>query len=104
MKNTLIYKIIFNTNNKVYEIYANNAYQDDIFSFIRVDGIIFDNNKGTLIDPAEEQIRLEFSGVESLLLPVQSVLRIDIVKNKGTSKLFEANQEQKITQFPIKVK
>ncbi len=94
-----IYKIVFFNQSKLYEIYAKLVNQAPMYGFIEISDIIFDDDS-IVVDPAEEKIKNEFSGVKSTYIPMHSVIRIDYVEKKGTSKIQDISSKDKISYFP----
>ena len=72
-----IYKIIFVNQGKVYEIYARQVSHGGLFGFVEVEKLVFGARSSVVVDPSEERIQTEFSGVTRTYLPLHSVLRID---------------------------
>ena len=68
-----IYKVVFLSQGKVYEIYARNVTQGTLFGFIEVERLVFGERSSIVIDPAEERIRSEFAGVRRTYLPLHSI-------------------------------
>ncbi len=95
-----IYKISFINQGKVYELYAKNVYQSDLYGFVEIEGLIFGETTSVVIDPGEESLKAEFSGVERTMVPMHSVIRIDQVQKQGQSKILELDGYSKITPFP----
>ncbi len=100
MQENILYKVIFINRSKVYELYANEVYSSDIYGFILVADLVFDQNKTIVIDPAEDKIREEFENVNVLHLPVQSVIRIEEVKKKMSCKIRDIKKGENIASFP----
>jgi hypothetical protein len=82
MNDSILFKIIFINNGKVYELYAREVFSSEIYGFIYVADLVFDQNKTIVIDPAEEKLREEFKNANVLHLPIQCVTRIEEVKKK----------------------
>jgi hypothetical protein len=82
-----IYKVIFLNQGKVYELYARSIYQSDLYGFIEVEELIFGEQTSLLVNPAEERLQGEFSGVRRSFIPVHSIIRIDEVEKEGVSKI-----------------
>lgn len=82
-----IYKIVFIQIGEVYEIYAKSIYQSDMYGFIEVEEYIFDQNSQIVVDPSEEKLKTEFKGVKRSYIPIGSIVRIDEVDKKGSSKI-----------------
>lgn len=95
-----IYKISFINQGKVYELYAEKVYQGDLYGFVEIEGLIFGETTSVVIDPGEEKLKAEFSGVERTMVPMHSVIRIDEVKKQGQSKIIELDGNANVTPFP----
>ncbi len=54
------------------------------------------------MDPTEEKIRTEFSGVERTFIPLHAIMRIDQVEKQGVSKISTV-EDGNVTQFPMPV-
>lgn len=102
MAEKIIYKIVFINNEEVYELYAHYVGQSDIFGFIEIEELIFGEKSELVIDPTEERLESEYSGVTRTHVPLHSVLRIDEVEKRGTSKISPASgSPNKVAQFPV---
>ena len=95
-----IYRICFINQGKLYELYASAVYQSEMYGFVVVEGLLFDRAQTVVIDPAEEKLKDEFNGVSRTLVPIHSVIRIDEVEKKGTSKIVDLDGKSNITPFP----
>jgi hypothetical protein len=95
-----LYKIAFVNQGKVYEIYARSVAQGGLFGFIEVEKLVFGERSSVVVDPGEERIKSEFSGVRRTYLPMHSILRIDEVEKEGVSKITKA-EGGNVTQFPV---
>lgn len=98
-----VFKIIFQNDNKLFEIFAKNVYQSDMFGFIEIEEILFGEQSTVLVDPSEEKLKTEFSHVVRSFIPMQSIIRIDEVPKQATSKIREIGFNSSggnITQFP----
>jgi hypothetical protein len=98
-----IYKIIFLNQNKIYEIYAKYVSSDlEMYGFIEVGDIIFNNNSGIVVDPSEEKLKSEFAGVKKTFIPMHAIYRIDEVDKEGISKISEqvGGSVSNVHQFP----
>jgi len=93
-----IFKVLFVNQGKVYEIYARKVSHGGILGFVEIEELVFGERAGLVLDPSEERIKSEFEGVKRSFLPMHSVLRIDEVSKRGSSKItqFEGN----VTPFP----
>lgn len=100
-KKTVLYKVIFNSAGKIYELYASAVISSEIWGFVRVSGIEFTPPEGLVIDPTEERLRDEFAGVRSLHLPMHAVVRIEEVAARGALKILDGVSGEKIMPFPV---
>lgn len=100
MNDSILYKVVFINNSKVYELYSRDVFSSEIYGFIYIADLVFDQKQRIVIDPAEEKIKEEFENVNVLHLPIQSVIRIEEVKEKKTCKIRDIKQGENITQFP----
>lgn len=100
MNDSILYKIVFINKSKVYELYARDVFSSEIYGFIYVADLVFDQNQSIVIDPAEDKLRDEFENVNVLHLPVQSVIRIEEVKKKKSCKIRDIKQGDNISHFP----
>lgn len=95
-----IYRIAFLGQGQLYEIYARSVSHGDLFGFITVEELIFGERSSVVVDPSEEKIKSEFSGVKRTYLPLHSVVRIDEVEKQGASKVSKA-EGGNVSQFPM---
>jgi hypothetical protein len=96
-----IFRIMFVNQGKVYEVYARKVSHGDLFGFIEVEELVFGERSSVVLDPAEERVKGEFSGVKRTFLPLHSILRIDEVKKQGTPKITALEAGANVAQFPI---
>ena len=97
-----IYKISFFNQGKVYEIYAKHVFQSDLWGFLEVEEFVFGERSQMIVDPSEEKLKNEFTGVKRSFIPVQAVVRIDEVEKEGACKITEASAGN-ISNFLSKV-
>ena len=103
MATTPIYKVIFHNQNQVYEVYAREIYQSDMYGFIEVEEFVFGERTQMLVDPAEEKLKSEFAGVTRSYIPMHAIIRIDEVEKEGVGKVTETKGDSKIATFPTLV-
>jgi hypothetical protein len=97
-----VYKVIFHNQGKLYELYARHVTQGNMYGFIEVGDIIFGERSALLVDPAEERLKAEFSGVKYTYIPIYAVVRIDEVEQEGINKIVSTTESgSNITPFPI---
>jgi len=97
-----IYKVLFMSGGKVYEIYARQVSHGAILGFVEVEELIFGERSSVVVDPSEERIKTEFAGVKRTYIPVHAVLRIDEVEKQGVSKISRLEGDN-VTPFPMPV-
>ncbi len=101
MAEKTIYRIVFINQDEVYELHAHNVGQSDFFGFIEIEDLIFGEKSELVIDPTEERLESEYSGVTRTLVPMHSILRIDEVKKRGANKISPAaGNVSSVTPFP----
>jgi hypothetical protein len=99
MSSQQIYKVVFASQGKVYEIYARHVGQGNLFGFIEVEKLVFGTRSTVVVDPSEERIQSEFAGVTRTYIPLHSVLRVDEVEKQGVSKITNL-EGSNVTPFP----
>ena len=96
------YLIKFHNQGKIYEIYAKQIIQSDLFGFIQIEDIVFDAKSSLVVDPSEEHLKSEFNGVKRTHIPMQAIIRIDEVEETGQSKITASDDKTtNVTNFPI---
>jgi hypothetical protein len=88
-----IFKVVFLNQGKVYEIYAKTVRQGDLYGFVEIEDLIFEQSTSLVVDPSAEKLREEFSGVHRTRVPIHAVIRID-------GKITEIDANSNITPFP----
>ena len=98
-----IYKVRFINEGKVYEIYARQVYQGQLYGFVEVEELIFGEKSALVVDPAEERLKSEFAGVKRSYIPMHAIIRIDEVEKEGTAKIsaLPGGKADKVTPFPL---
>ena len=96
-----IFRISFHSNGKVYQMHAQQVVQAELYGFIEVRDLLFDEHTSLVIDPAEERLKAEFAGVQRLVLPMHAVMRIEEVEKRGQNKILEVDGTlSNVTPFP----
>ena len=95
-----IYKVIFHNGGQVYEVFARQIYQSDMWGFVEIEELVFGERSQILVDPGEEKLKNEFSGVKRSYIPLQSIVRIDEVEKEGAARISEGGSA-KIAPFPV---
>ena len=97
-----VYRILFHNQGQVYEVYARNIYQSELYGFVEIEDYTFGTRSQMLIDPAEDRLRNEFEGVQRSFIPMHSVVRVDEVEKEGVAKITDGKGD-KVTPFPMPV-
>jgi len=95
-----VFRIAFVNRGKVYEIYAKNVRQGELYGFVEIEDLLFDQTSRVLVDPAEERLKSEFSSVRRTLVPMHAVIRIDEVSKQGQNRILDLDKDSKVTPFP----
>jgi len=98
MKAKKTYKIIFYNHDDVFEVYASHVYPSEMYGFVEVEQLLFGEKSQLLVDPSEERLKTEFSGVKRTYIPMNAIVRIDEVEQEGTPKV--TPNKSSITNFP----
>lgn len=96
--NSEIYKVTFLNKGKVYEVFVKQVYQSDLYGFVEIEDYVFGERSQVVVDPGEEKLKAEFSGVKRSFIPIQAIIRIDEVEKSGASKISSGDN---ITPFPV---
>lgn len=102
MKPKPIYRVLFQNQGNLYELYARRVGQGALFAFVEVEEIIFGTRGSLLVDPSEERLKSEFAGVKRTYIPLPAVVRIDEVDKEGVNKIVALSAPQgNVTPFPL---
>lgn len=93
-----IYKVIFYNNEDIFEIYAMHVFASDLYGFVEVEQLLFGEKSQLLVDPSEERLKTEFSGVKRTFIPMNAVIRIDEVEQSGSPKI--SGVKSSVRPFP----
>ena len=100
MAKKLVYKVIFVNQGQVYEIYAKQVTQSALLGFVEVEGLFFGEKSEVVIDPVEERLKNEFSGVTRTYIPMNAIIRMDEVEKRGVNRMTALSKSDNITPFP----
>jgi hypothetical protein len=96
-----VYKVIFQNGNQVFEVFARQIYQSDMWGFIEVEEFVFGERSKIVVDPGEEKLKNEFSGVKRSYIPLQAIIRIDEVDKEGSGKVSDSAPGGNVASFPF---
>ena len=94
-----VFRIAFFNQNEVYEVYARQIYQSEIYGFVEIEEFVFGERSQVVVDPSEERLKQQFTGVKRSFIPMHSIIRIDEVEKEGVAKITEARSGN-IANFP----
>lgn len=97
-----LFKIIFLQRDAVYEIYARQVSESDMYGFIVIEEIVFDERDSLLINPEQEKLKTEFAQVARTYIPMPAILRIDEVEKDSLTQKITGNVATigNVTIFP----
>jgi hypothetical protein len=93
-----LFRITFLNKGQVYEVYAREVYQSDLWGFIEIENFVFGERSQMVVDPSEEKLKNEFSSVKRSFIPLQAIIRIDEVEKEGVATISKGDN---IAPFPI---
>ena len=96
-----IYKVIFLNQGQVFEMYAKQIYQSDLWGFLEIEEFVFGERTQVVVDPSEEKLKAQFEGVVRSFVPMHAIIRIDEVERLGTAKISEAKGTGNVMPFPM---
>ena len=97
-----VYKVMFQNGNQVFEVFARQIYQSDMWGFIEVEEFVFGERSQILVDPSEEKLKNEFNGVKRSYIPLQAIIRIDEVDKEGSGRISDAPASAgNVASFPF---
>ncbi len=96
-----LYRVRFMGQDKIYEVYAEDVYQGDLYGFVVLEGLVFGEHTTLVVDPAEEKLKNEFEGVKQTVVPMHAIIRIDEVEKQGVGKITELSGN--VSHFPSPV-
>lgn len=98
-----VFKVVFLSEGKVWEIYARSVGASHLMGFVEVEGLLFGERSAVIVDPTEEHVRHEFEGVERTSIPIHAILRIDQVAKRGTARITALPAGHKVVPMPAPV-
>jgi len=96
-----IFKVVFLNQAQVFEVYVQQIYQSDLYGFIEIEEFLFGEKNQLIVDPGEEKLKSEFSGVKRSYIPMHAIIRIDEVERQGVAKVSDSVAGGNITAFPM---
>lgn len=100
MASPRVYRITFMNQGRVLELYAKSIGSADLFGFIEVGHLLWSQKSSVVIDPSEDSLKHEFTGVKRFFVPMHAVIRIDEVDHEGTPKVI-TTAGGTVSPFPV---
>jgi hypothetical protein len=98
------YRVVFQNNGQVVELYVKSIYQSDLYGFIEVEEYLFGQKSSVVLDPTEDKLRSEFANVKRSYIPMQHIIRIDEVEHVGQVKSVKAEGGATVSVMPPRAK
>ncbi|MEE8138392.1 MAG: DUF1820 family protein [Thermoanaerobaculia bacterium] len=99
-----VYKVLFQNQGELFEIYAKQVSQGNLYGFVEVEELLFGERSTVLVDPSEERLKTEFRDVKRIYIPMHSIVRIDEVAKEGVSRISpQEGGERKLASFPAPI-
>lgn len=100
-RNDSLFRIRFEQDESIYEIYARSLGQETIYGFLEVSEIVFGESTSLVVDPTEEKLKAEFADVERSYIPLHTIIRIDEVMSQGVAKIYDHVKDNNVVRaFP----
>ena len=96
-----IYRIQFINQDKIYEIYAHSVGPSAMPGFVEIGELAFGERSTVVVDPSEEGLKNEFSGVRRSYIPMHCVIRIDEVDKQGKAKIRDSKTDGNVHPLPL---
>lgn len=93
-----VFKIIFYNESELYEVYARQIFNSDLYGFVEIEELLFGEKTLVIVDPSEEKLKAEFLGVKRSYIPMHNIVRIDEVERLGQVKVSE--NKGNVSTFP----
>ncbi len=101
MSKQRLYRVVYQAQSEVIEIFAKQVSQGGLFGFVEIGELVFGERSSVVVDPGEEKLKDQFKDVESFFVPLHAVVRIDVVNKQGTAKISKIEGGSKVTPFPV---
>ena len=95
-----LYRVSFLNQGKIYEVFVRQVNDQGLWGFVSLEDFVFGQKTERVIDPSEERLRDEFSGVRRALIPLHAIFRIDEVSEEGTARII-ASEGSNVTPLPF---
>lgn len=101
MEKAKLFKVSFINQDKIYDVFAKQVYESDLYGFIVIEELIFGSQSDVVIDASEEKLKAEFESVRRTFVPLHNIIRIDEVEKEGVSKIHDLDSAaSNVMSFP----
>lgn len=101
MSTQRLYRVSFQNQGQVYEIYARNVSHGSLMGFVEIEKLVFGEKSTLVVDTSEEKLKTEFANVTRTYVPIHSVIRIDQVDKVGAARIMAGGESGKVMPFPV---
>ena len=70
-----IFKVTFLNQGEVWEVFAHQISQGNLFGFVEIEELTFGDESKVVVDPSQERLEREFAGVRRTYVPMHSIIR-----------------------------
>ncbi len=89
-----LYRVIFQNQGRVFEVYARQVSQGSLFGFVEVEELVFGEKSSVIVDPSENALRQEFENTKRFFIPLHSIIRIDEQEKSAAARARVVPMEQ----------
>jgi hypothetical protein len=86
---TPIFKVIFLNQGQVYEMYAKQIFQSELWGFLEIEEFVFGERTQMVVDPSEEKLKAQFDGVVRSFVPMHAtcaLMRLSVLVRRRSAK------------------
>lgn len=98
-----VFKIVFQSQGQVVELYAREVGQAALFGFVEVSELLFTGRSEVVVDPTAEGLRAEYGNARRLFLPLHAIVRIEEVERAGAARVQSVKGGAQVMPFPVPV-
>ena len=104
MSNETLYRVVFMQGEEECYLHALHVIEDSLAGFIELDELVFQSNQTGVTFSQDEKMSQQFKGVRGTYLPVNKVIRIDVLELvKPLRCALSIKAQNKITSINVKL-
>ena len=96
MSKKIVYRVIFQAGQQIYDLYSYSVSESEMFGFIEISDLAFNTENPLLIDPNLEKLKTEFAHVKRTYIPLHNIIRIDCLEKEGIAKIYPVSDQNNI--------